>query len=181
MMASIDPPRSALLAVPLSCAQTSAARRTAPSNAHRFRVANADSFVNANLSGGVITRLLSSTLAVFVDWPAGSAGTAELELQSVGGKRLECLLCNQAPGAQTSWVTIEPHAGGIVVRLSAAGLCLRATWNPGRSMPAGEQLAFAVREVLDLRSGTFFDLSRGRGSGGARGGLTVSSIHRWMP
>jgi hypothetical protein len=84
-------------------------------NVHRFRVADKDSFVNGNLSGGVITRLLSATLAVFVDWPAGSTGTTSLKLQGVGSRTLTCLLCNQSPGAQTSWVTVVHHAEGITV------------------------------------------------------------------
>ena len=82
-------------------------------NAHRLPVASPADFVVLS-PHGVVARLLSRTLAVYVDLPPGATGMRSLQLGSVHGRTLSCLLCDQSPGVEST-VAIQRHGDTIMV------------------------------------------------------------------
>ena len=93
-------------------------------NAHGVPVADPNAFVSLNEGDGVITRLLNSTLAVYVDSLPGSTAAATLRLGSLTGHHIVCLLCEQSPGVDRA-VTIEHSNSSAVASVTVSGLTPR--------------------------------------------------------
>ena len=83
-------------------------------NAHGLPVAEPDGFVGQ--SETIITRLLNNTLAAYVDSPPGfiSEEGATLRLGNLGGRQLQCLLCDQSPGVKGT-VTLHHNSSVVTV------------------------------------------------------------------